>query len=164
MAVGMQVFGAPFLDQLLIARTQIDDPVFEQAVAFALGQNIDPDLSPRVLDLALSGELGSREAFTIVSGQMAQPTTSAETWVWLQANFVDYLDVIPRQRKRATPGLASSLCSEASIEELNALFEQHSSLVEGFERSLNQTSERIALCAALEAGKGDEVRTYFSGK
>jgi alanyl aminopeptidase len=148
----------------LVARTQIDDPVFEQAVAYALGQNIDPELSPRVLDLALSGELGSREAFTIVSGQMAQPVTRADTWAWVQANFEAFVEVIPRQRKRATPGLAASLCSQTSIEELKALFEQHSGLVEGYERSLNQTSERIALCAALDAGKGDEVRTFFKGE
>lgn len=164
MAVGMQVYGAPFLEQLLVARTQIDDPVFEQAVAYALGQNIDPELSPRILDLALSGALGSREAFTIVSGQMAQPVTRGDTWAWVQANFEAFVDVIPRQRKRATPGLAASLCSEASIEELKALFEQYSGLVEGYERSLNQTSERIALCAALDAGKGDEVRTFFKGE
>ena len=163
MAVGLQVYGEAFLEQLLVARTQIDDPVFEQAVAYALGQNRDPGLSARVLALALSGELGSRESYTIVSGQMAQPETRATTWTWLQANFVDYLEVIPRQRKRATPGLASALCSEQGKAELNALFEQHRDLVEGYERALNQTTERIELCAALEAGKGEEVRTFFKG-
>lgn len=163
MAVGVQVYGEAFLEQLLVARTEIDDPVFEQAVAYALGQNSDPQLSSRVLALALSGELGSRESYTIVSGQMGQPATRAQTWGWLQTNFAEYLDVIPRQRKRATPGLASSLCSEQARTELIALFEQHRDLVEGYERALNQTTERIELCAALEAGKGEEVRTFFKG-
>ena len=87
----------------------------------------------------------------------------ALTWTWLQANFADYLEVIPRQRKRATPGLASSLCSEQAKTELISLFERNSDLVEGYERALNQTTERIELCAALEAGKGEEVRTFFKG-
>ena len=163
MAVGMQVYGEAFLEQLLISRAEIDDPVFEQAVAYALGQNIDPELSSRILDLALSGELGSRESYTMVSGQMTQPQTQAATWAWLQTNFADYLDVIPRQRKRATPGLAATLCSEDGKRELLDLFEQNKDLVEGYERALKQTTERIELCTALEAGKGEEVRGFFKG-
>ncbi|MHA7901302.1 MAG: M1 family metallopeptidase [Henriciella sp.] len=162
MAVGMQVYGAPFLDQLLAARTQIDDPVFEQAVAYAIGQNRDPALSERVLQLALSGELGSRESRTIAQGQMNQDETRAQTWAWLKANFPTYLEVIPRQRKRSSPALAASLCSDTERDELIALFDTHGALAEGHERSLRQTVERIELCAALNAAKGEEVRTFFA--
>ncbi|MCR9269465.1 MAG: M1 family metallopeptidase [Hyphomonadaceae bacterium] len=162
MAVGMQVYGAPFLDQLLAARTQIDDPVFEQAVAYAIGQNRDPALSERVLQLALSGELGSRESRTIAQGQMNQDETRAQTWAWLKANFPTYLEVIPRQRKRSSPALAASLCSDTERDELIALFETHGALAEGHERSLRQTVERIELCAALDAANGEEVRTFFA--
>ncbi|MEO1305123.1 MAG: M1 family metallopeptidase [Pseudomonadota bacterium] len=162
MAIGMQVYGEPFLDQLLAARLDYDDPVFEQAVAYAIGQNRDAALSERILTLALSGELGSREALTIVQGQMSQARTRAQTWAWLQANFPAFLDVIPRQRKRASPGLASALCSQTGKAELIALFEAHGDLAEGHERSLAQTTERIDLCAALEAAKGAEVRAFFA--
>ena len=164
LATGMQVYGEAFLDQLLIAREDFDDPVFEQGVAYAIGQNRDPALSERILGLALSGELGSRESLSIVQGQMNQTETRELTWTWVQENFPAYLDVIPRQRKRSSPALAASLCSESGRDELIALFEQYGAIAEGHERSLNQTVERIELCAALEAAKGGEVRAFFKAE
>lgn len=161
MATGFQVHGEPFLDQMLIALEAFDDPVFEQAAAYAIGQNRNPDLSERVLGLALSGELGGRESRTILQGQMQQTETRADTWDWLQANFPAFLEVIPRQRKRSSPALAASMCSLSARDELVALFERHGALAEGYERSLTQTVERIELCAALEAEKGAEVRAFF---
>ncbi len=164
MAVGLQVYGEPFLDQLLRVRTAFDDPVFEQAAAYAIGQNRDPSATPRILDLALSGELGSRESRTIVTGQMAQPETQAQTWVWVQENLPAYLEVIPRQRKRSAPALARHMCSLEARDELVALFEQHGALAEGHKRALRETVERIELCAALEAEKGADVRAFFKSE
>jgi len=160
-AIGFQAYGEPFLDRLLEARSNYDDPVFEQAVAYAIGQNQDPALTDRVLALALSGELGTRETLSIVQGQMQQVQTRDETWQWLKQNFTSFLNIIPRQRKRFTPGLASAMCSLEARDELIALFELHGELVPGHERSLSQTVERIELCAALETEKGAETRAFF---
>ncbi|MEO1554369.1 MAG: M1 family aminopeptidase, partial [Pseudomonadota bacterium] len=161
MAIGFQAYGEPFLDQMLSARETFDDPVFEQAVAYAIGQNRDPALSARILDLALSGDLGARETLSIVQGQMRQEETRDLTWTWLKQNFATYLDVIPRQRRRSSPALAASLCSEQGRDELIALFDAQGDLAEGHERSLTQTVERIELCSALERYKGAEVRAFF---
>lgn len=164
MAIGFQVYGVPFLDQMLTAREDYDDPVFEQAVAYAIGQNRDPDLSERILGLALSGQLGSRETVSIVQGQMQQEETRAQTWAWMKQNFATYLDVIPRQRKRQSPALAASLCSIDGRDELIVLFETQGNLAEGHERSLAQTVERIEICAALESQMGATVRSFFTQK
>ncbi|MEO1188877.1 MAG: ERAP1-like C-terminal domain-containing protein, partial [Pseudomonadota bacterium] len=137
-------------------------PVFEQAVAYAIGQNRDPALSDRILDLALSGALGARETLSIVQGQMRQEETRDRTWTWLKENFATYLDIIPRQRRRFSPALADRLCSESARDDLIALFEAQGDLAEGHERSLTQTVERIELCAALESAKGAEVRAFFT--
>ncbi|MEL6693552.1 MAG: M1 family metallopeptidase [Pseudomonadota bacterium] len=161
MAIGLQVYGEPFFERLLAARSEFDDPVFEQAVAYAIGQNQDPALLDRILDLAQTGELGSRETRTIVRGQMRQSQTRDATWSWVQENFPAYLEVIPRQRKRSSPALADAMCSLSAREDLIALFEQYGDLAEGHERALTQTIERIELCAALETAKGEEVRTFF---
>ena len=164
MAIGFQAYGEPFLDQMLAARESFDDPVFEQAVAYAIGQNRDPALSDRILDLALSGALGSRETLSIVQGQMRQEETRDRTWAWVKENFATYLDVIPRQRRRFSPALADRLCSEDARDDLIAMFEAQGDLAEGHERSLTQTIERIELCAALESAKGAEVRAFFKQK
>ncbi|MEL7539305.1 MAG: M1 family metallopeptidase [Pseudomonadota bacterium] len=164
MAIGFQVYGAPFLDQMLAARESYDDPVLEQAVAYAIGQNRNPALSDRILGLALSGDLGARESLSMVQGQMRQEETRDMTWTWLKENFATYLDVIPRQRRRSSPALASSLCSDTARDDLIALFAAQGDLAEGHERSLTQTVERIELCTALERQKGAEVRAFFKQK
>ena len=164
MAVGLQAYGAPFLDQMLIAREAFNDPVFELATAYAIGQNRDPELLDRILEIALSGELGSRESLTIIRGQMAQTETQAETWSWLKTNLPEFLEVIPRQRKRSSPTLAQYMCAPQARDELELLFETYGALAEGYERALTQTTERIDLCSALETAKGAEVRAYFKAK
>ena len=95
---------------------------------------------------------------------MRQPQTKDATWAWVQENFPAYLEVIPRQRKRSSPALADAMCSRSAREDLIALFEQYGDLAEGHERALTQTLERIELCAALEAAKGEEVRAFFRGR
>jgi len=162
MATGFQTYGEPFLDRMLAVRVAFDDPVFEQAIAYAIGQNRDSALSARILDLALSKELGTREVLTIVQGQMQQPETQALTWAWLKENLPQFLNSIPRQRKRFSPSLADSMCSLEVRDELLELFERHGDLAPGHERALFQTVERIELCAALENSKGREARAFFS--
>lgn len=164
MAIGFQVYGEPFLDQMLVARQDYDDPVFEQAVAYAIGQNRDPELSERILELALTGQLGSRETLTIVQGQMSQDETRDQTWSWLKQNFSTYLEIIPRQRKRQSPALAASLCTAEGRDELIELFETQGDLAEGHDRSLAQTVEQIEICAALESQMGASVRNFFKQK
>lgn len=164
MAIGFQVYGEAFLDQMLVARQDYDDPVFEQAVAYAIGQNRDADLSERILELALTGQLGSRETLSIVQGQMGRDETRDQTWSWLKQNFPTYLEIIPRQRKRQSPALAASLCSVSGRDELIELFETHGDLAEGHDRSLAQTVEQIEICAALESQMGASVRNFFKQK
>ena len=161
LAVGLQTYGADFLDQLLGAYEAIDDPVFRQAAAYALGENDRVELNGRILDLAYSGSLGSRESYTILRGQMRASETRAQTWQRIRSNFPEMLDVIPRQRKRATPSLASSICTNEGKLQLEQLFQTYGAEVEGYQRSLSQTRERIELCIALKAATAEQVQAFF---
>ena len=137
LAIGFQEGGEPFLNAMLASLSDIDDPTYEQAVAYAIGQNRDPELLPIILDLTMSGKLGTRETYTIMAGQMRQKPTQAAAWRWLQSNYPEFVTRIPGQRPRSTPRLASDLCSPAAIDELEALFETHGDLA--FSLSLSKT-------------------------
>lgn len=162
LSVGVQTYGGPFIDQLLIANAASDDPVFQQAVAFALGQNEDPDLAPRMLDLVFAGELGSRESYTIMGGQLRQSATQAYAWERFQSGFARYLEIIPRQRKRATPAQAAYICTPGHEAALSALYAEQGKLAEGHERALVQTLERLALCRAQRDGQAGEVEALLT--
>ena len=162
LAIAMQEDGAPFLQALLRSLKSIDDPTFEQAAAYAIGQNTDPALVDEIVSLTLSGSLGTRENYTIVAGQMDQPETRDETWAWLQIHFPEFLSAIPGQRPRSTPRLASLLCTTDAKRQLADTFERHGDLAAGYERALSETLERIDMCIALQAEKAAEVRAYFT--
>ncbi|MEQ8559712.1 MAG: M1 family metallopeptidase [Henriciella sp.] len=162
LAIGMQEDSANFLPALLNSMEVIDDPNFEQAAAYAIGQNKDPALLDEILDLTMSGRLGTRENYRIISGQMDEAETRESTWDWLQMNFAEFLKVIPGQRPRSTPRLASDLCSTKGREELETLFELYGTLAPGHERALSEATERIDLCIAFRQAKAGEVQTYFA--
>jgi alanyl aminopeptidase len=149
-AVGVQDGGKPFFDKLLAAYTEIDDPVFAGVVPAALAATRDEALGKQVLALALNGELGPRETYGLVQGQMTGRATRAATWNWLEANYAEFVSQIPAQWPRRTPGLARSFCGTDGIDQLQALFTKVGDLAPGHERALAQTTERIALCAALK--------------
>lgn len=162
LVLAVQDGGREVYQALLTAMDDIDDPMFERAAAYAIGQNTDPELNLEILELALSGNVGTREAYTIVSGQMDRPETRAATWDWLRSNFPAFIRVIPGQRPRSTPRLASDLCYPEAISELDRLYERYGALAPGHERALSEARESIQLCVALRAEKSREVRRYFS--
>ncbi|MGB3626205.1 MAG: M1 family metallopeptidase, partial [Henriciella sp.] len=162
LALAIQDGGREVYEPLLVSVDEIDDPMFERAAAYAIGQNTDPALNIDILELALSGNVGSREAYTIVSGQMGRPETRAATWHWLRSNFPAFIRVIPGQRPRSTPRLASNLCYPEATGEVERLFERYGTIAPGHERALAETLENIQLCVALRAAKGREVRRYFA--
>lgn len=163
LAIGMQEGGEPFLNAMLASLSDIDDPTFEQAVAYAIGQNNDPALLPVIMDLSMSGQLGTRETYSIMSGQMRQSETKQQAWAWLQSNYPEFVLRIPGQRPRSTPRLAGGLCSPEAVGELENLFAEYGELAPGYERALAEARESIGLCVALEAERGDEIRSYFAG-
>lgn len=163
LAIGLQEGAEPFLNAMITSLSEIDDPTFEQSVAYAIGQNNDPGLLPLILDLSMSGKLGTRETYSVMYGQMRQTETQADAWRWLQSNYPEFVTRIPGQRPRSTPRMAAQLCTPAAIYELDALFAEYGDLAPGYERALAEARESIQLCIALEAERGDEVRRYFAG-
>jgi len=149
LTVGVQDGGETFFDRLLSAYSEIDDPVFAGVVPAALAATRDPALGAQVRALALSGELGPRETYALVQGQMNSPETRAQTWNWLKGNYAEFVSKIPAQWPRRTPGLAGGFCDAHGIGEVQALFEQVGDSAPGHQRALAQTVERIELCEAL---------------
>ncbi len=136
------------VSRVMAVRETLDDPVFEGAVARALGSAIAPEEAAKVRDIISSGVLGSRETYNLALGQMQNDETREEMWAQLNATFPDFLDKIPGQWRRRTPRLGAAFCDVDRIEEIEALMAAHAVSVEGYERALSETIETITLCDA----------------
>ena len=148
-------------EEILAARQQIDDPVFEQAVIAALGSARSEVNAARVRALVAGGEMGPRETYSLAFHQMRHPDTREAMWTQLQADFPGFLNLIPAQRRRATPRLANRFCAVDRIPEIELLFETHGGLAGGYEQALAETRETITLCAAQHDATQNDLETTF---
>jgi alanyl aminopeptidase len=162
--VAVQDGGEVLFNKVLAAYTEIDDPVFAGTVPNALAATRDQALSAQVRALALSGELGPRETYALIQGQMGSSLTRAITWNWVKDNYADFVSNIPAQWPRRTPGLAGSFCEASGIEELKALFAEVGDLAPGHERALAQTQENIALCAGLKEAQQADLAAALAAR
>ncbi|MFT5692614.1 MAG: aminopeptidase N [Oceanicoccus sp.] len=147
--IAVQSLGKPFFDQLIAARSEIDDPLFDNASAAALGALSDPSLSKTLYEYAFSDSIGSRESFGMIGAMLDNDSLQATHWSWVQDNLPAILEKIPAQWRRASPRLAGVFCEEKRIDELNDLFSVHGDKAPGNGLALAQTKESIMLCATL---------------
>jgi alanyl aminopeptidase len=114
--------------------------------------------------------MGSREAFDLLQEATATSGVQEQNWRWLVQNFPAVTAKIPGQWRRRTPALAGAFCESEGLAELQSLFERHAELAPGYQRSYDQTAERVSLCialrprgealaAALGSGKSDVPQT-----
>lgn len=150
LAVAIQDAGDDFLDHLIKVRTELDDPRFDNASANAIGRSDKPEQLKKIHRLALSEDMGSREAFGLIQRALAEPAVQDESWQWLQQNFDKVVNKIPEQWRRQTPAFARAFCDEEKLGQVQQLFRQHGHLAPGYQRSLAQTQEQIQLCMALK--------------
>jgi alanyl aminopeptidase len=156
LAVAIQDSDTSFLPRLVKFRSELDDPLFENASASAVGRVTNPDLLGAVHELALGEQMGPREAFDMISLALSEPALRDQHWIWLRENFPAVVDKIPAQWRRSMPSMANVFCDQNKLGELRKLFDEHGELVAGYRRSLNQTEEQIRLCIALR-GQGKKL-------
>jgi len=139
--------GASAFDRVLAARVRLDDAVFTQAVADAIGSVSDPELARRAEALIFEGSFGAAGSSSMASSLMANPQHREQTWARLKADFPAFLSAIPSQSRRATPRLARAFCDPARAPELDALFAEHGASAPGHEQALAETKEYLTLCS-----------------
>jgi aminopeptidase N len=155
--VGVEEGGAPFVERLIEARSEIDDAYFREVSASTLGAVRDAALVPRILAYAMAEERPASETWRIVDALVANRWVGPQAWEWVRANLPAFLARVPERSRRAAPGLGRGACGEARAAEVEALFARHGALAPGHEQSLAQTAEALRLCGALAAAKADEL-------
>lgn len=153
LTVAVQDGDHDFPRHLATVRGELDDPLFENASAMALGRITNPEHIEMIHGLALSNALGPRETYGLISSALAEPALRDQHWRWLVNNFPTIVEKIPLQWRRRMPDVGRFFCTADKRQGLRELFDQHGDLAPGHERSLAQTDEQIQLCLAL-AGRG----------
>lgn len=142
--------GVKYFEQLVEARKHVDNPLFDNASAYALGTIQDPTLLEIVQQYALSENIGARESFAIIAAMLSNKQLGDKHWQWFKANMANILEKIPAQWRRRSPRFAGGSCSQDRLNDLDALFEKYAEQAPGYELALAQTKESVLLCDALK--------------
>ena len=142
--------GTPMFDRVVEATTRIDDAVFLQAAANALGATAAPEDAALALDLIYEDGISQQVTFSLADSLMKNPDHRDATWARITGDFPGFTAKVPSQLRRATPRLARAFCDPAVIPDLEALFAAGSRDLAGHERALDETKEYLTLCAAQQ--------------
>ncbi|MDA8708290.1 M1 family metallopeptidase [Hellea sp.] len=141
---------------------------FEKGVALnALSATTDKAIADKLRALALDEDspLTGRQANGLVGGLMRSDEHGDDTWIWFKENFPTFVErKVPDVRLGGMPGFAGGFCSAERRDEAKAFFKSQAAIIPGYERSLDQTLERIELCAALKEAKAEELEAALKAR
>ena len=143
-------------------RTTLD--VQERDLLFsALGTFKDAALSRASLDLLLAPEVDAREALPILFGQLAEPSTRAGAFRFLREQFEPLLQRLPRDTAAWLLATAGYFCDAEQRQQVADFLGPHARRIEGGERALAQSLERVDLCIAQREALRPGLERFLGG-
>ena len=150
----------------LLALATTGSPLEKGAALSALTQTPREDQAERLLALSLAEDspLTGNQTGSVIAGLLGNEAHSDRTWDWYTANFDAYMAAkVPDVRRGRAPLAAGGFCSDARRAEAADFFRSKAGIIPGYERSLAQVEERIALCAALKEAQGASLARALEG-
>ena len=136
------------------------DPEEKYRYLNALTSFNDPALVRRTLELVLSPEVRNQDAKIFIGAMLGNPDTQRFAWELLQARWDDV------QKKTGEfvgntviVGALSAFCDTRTLDEVKQFFSTHK--VPDAERTLQQSMERIASCAALRRSQAGKLADWL---
>jgi hypothetical protein len=163
LTVGVQDLGQPLFDKLLAEYSASEDQLFREAAAGALARAENPALVQKLQAAVLAGTFKGTEIMPVLFRQMSRPATQASTYDWFRKNADALIALVPEgYRSYFVPSLGGQFCTAARADEWRAFIVAHADALPGYERDLDQATERARLCAALKDARGKELLAAFT--
>ena len=162
LSVAVQDRGSAFATHLQGGLDGRDDPRLTAAAAVALGAVSDPAQVEGLLEWSTRGDLDPRDAWSVLSGLFAEDATRAPTWAWTAAHLDAVAGAIPLQWKRKVPTLLAASCDPALVSAMaERLAAPDAPELPGYARTLAETEESVALCAAGVSAHAEGVASAW---
>ncbi|HTV21498.1 MAG TPA: M1 family aminopeptidase [Polyangiaceae bacterium] len=162
LAVAVQEGGAPIIQQISVAIAGSNDGIERNRLLGALGSNLNPELTPAVLDLALSPTLRTNERMLTVLGQIHQPETREVTYAWVERNFDAIVERVGAEVGAQLTAVAGAFCTRDEAERARKFFEPRVDALTGGPRLLRLNLESSELCAAFADAQREGAQKWFA--
>ncbi len=126
----------------------------------ALNSFTDPKLIERNLKRALSPEVRSQDAVSVIADIMNLPAGGAPAWDFMKSHWDEIAKIGDGFAGAGLVEAVSTFCSVEQGEQVREFFTTHK--VESAERGLEQSLERIQNCADLKSQQGPRLAQWLS--
>jgi puromycin-sensitive aminopeptidase len=126
---------------------------------FTLPQFTDPTLLQKTLDYAVSPEVRSQDALSLVTGVLANPAGQQLAWDFIRQRWSDLEKAGGPFASAQVVGATSSFCDARLRDQVTQFFAAHR--VEAAERTYKQSIERINSCVDLKAQQEPQLSSWL---
>jgi alanyl aminopeptidase len=162
LSVAVQEGGAPVIERAVGAISRSNDGIERGRLLSALGNNQRPELTPAVLELALSDPLRTNERLVPLVGQLRQRETREAAYTWVEEHFDALVGRLGADLGAQLTQVAGAFCSAPDAERARKFLEPRVDALTGGPRLLRLNLETTALCAAFAAAHRDPAKKYFA--
>jgi alanyl aminopeptidase len=163
LAAAVRDGGAPVIERLLVALGQSSDGLERDRLLHGLGQNLNPEYTPRLLGLTLEpNTLRSNELLTLLFAQTAERETRATAYSWLIEHFDAVVERLGKDNAGELPRLSQGACSPEQASRVRDFFTPRVQALVAGPRALQQSLERIELCTAFAAESKSSAQDYLA--
>jgi alanyl aminopeptidase len=162
LSVAVQEGGAPVIERVSAALASSNDGMERSRFLGALGSNLNPELTPVVLELALSPNLRTNERLATVLGQIRQRETREAAYTWVERHFDALVALVGDEIGAQLTAVAGAFCTRGDAERARQFFTPRVDALTGGPRLLRLNLESSELCAAFADAHRDSARKWFA--
>jgi len=162
LSVAVQEGGAAVIQQVSAAIASSNDGIERNRLLGALGSNLNPELTPAVLELALSPNLRTNERLSTLFGQIHQRETREAAFAWVERNFDALVARVGDEIGAQLTGVAGAFCTREAADRARQFFTPRVDSLTGGPRLLRLNLESSELCAAFADAHRESARKWFA--
>jgi alanyl aminopeptidase len=163
LGAGVQELDAEFFAELTETAVTTEDPYVRDMAFAALGRVENPALAAELRAAILDERFPLTRAVRMIMAQLGNDATRDVTWDWVRQNADAVIAIVPEFfRTQVVPRFGASFCSEERSAEVEQFVVSHADALPGYQRSLDQVQEQIALCGTLREAKAAELARAFT--
>jgi alanyl aminopeptidase len=164
LAVAVQEGGKPVIERVRAALAASNDGLERGQLLAALASNLNPELSPMVLDVSLSDELRTNERLGILFGQTRESETREVSYAWVEQHFDALVARLGAELGAQLTRLVGAFCSTDSSERARQFLQPRVDALAGGPRLLRLNWEASQACAAFAAAERPSAHEYFTSR
>jgi len=152
---------ADLFDRMVVEAKRVKGSRDQRRIYAALGSFLDPALERRSLALILDPAFEAREAITIFWTALDDRRTRDLAWDYFRTNYDALAARLPSEYLPVLPRAGAVFCDAKRQDEVRAFFEPRIGKVEGAERPLAQSLEKVAQCEQVTASQREGVEKFL---